>query len=372
MKKIFVIYASAGQGHTKAAQVVFKYICERERDSEVRLIDALDFSSPLLKASYEKGYNFVIRHAQWLWWLIFYGSSLRLPFGLSRRLNSFSNRMNAGPLYRLIEKEKPDVIISTHFLPCQVAAELKNAKKISSCLVTVITDFGVHPFWVANGTDLYAAASPATKRTLEAMGVDARRVAITGIPVAPGFPPPEEKMRLRQKLGIPADRFTVLLVTGSFGIGPLERISRLLYRDCQVLVVCARNKKLQERLAKENLPNVKVYGFVQNMSELMTASDVVVTKPGGLSISELLVQETVPVFICAIPGQESENVKALLREGIGTYSRNAVEVRRTVLRYRNEPSRLQAVRNLILKARKPDSAAEIWNAIRAYCSWFAC
>jgi processive 1,2-diacylglycerol beta-glucosyltransferase len=372
MKKIFIVYASAGQGHTKAAQVIYRYLSENVKDAQLRIFDALDYSSPVLRQGYEAGYNFIIRHAQWFWFLIFYGSALRLPFGLSRRLNTISNRLNSRRLYELFAAEDPDIIISTHFLPCQAAADLKARGAIHSCLVTVITDFGVHPFWVADGTDLYAAASQATRRQLGKMGVEDHRIVVTGIPVAPDFIVGKSRQELRAQLGLKPELFTVLLVTGSFGIGPLEKISRLLYRDCQLLVVCARNQELYKRLSAMKLPNVTAYGFVQNMNELMSASDVVVTKPGGLSVSELLVQNIVPVFIAAIPGQETENVTALLREGIGTYCRDPEMVRQAVLAFKERPETLESVRTAIARARKPRSAEEIWNAIRAYCAGPAC
>jgi processive 1,2-diacylglycerol beta-glucosyltransferase len=368
MKKIFIMYASAGQGHTKAAQVMYRFLMEHEPGADIRLLDALDYSSPALKFAYEASYNFIIRHAQWLWVLVFYATSLRLPFGLSRALNDFSNHCSSQALFDMLARENPDSIISTHFLPCQVAAWLKRRGIIRSFLTTGITDFGVHPLWVAKETDMYAVASVSTQRQLERMGVNPGTIVVTGIPVDPGNVAVNDVPALRAALGIPAGMFTVLLVTGSFGIGPLDEIAELLCRDCQVLVVCARNKVMYTRLSACQLPNVKVYGFVQNMNELMAASDLVVTKPGGLSVSELLVRCTVPVFICAIPGQESENVHALRREGIGTYCRSPKAVRKAVLAFKEHPQQLAAMREAIARVRKPRSAEEIWHALRARCT----
>lgn len=367
MKKIYVLYAAAGQGHTKAAQVLAAYYAKREPEARIVLLDVLKFSSPFLQKAYREGYNFIIRHAQWLWSVIFYGSSLRLPFGLTEKMHSMSNRLNSPGLFKLLEKEQPDLIISTHFLPSQVCSRLKKQGKIKSCLITVVTDFGVHPFWVAHGTDLYMAASPATARQLERLGVPPAGIRVTGIPVDPSYALVKDRKTLRSELRLPADKFTVLVVTGSFGIGPIEEIARLLHDDCHVLAVCARNTKLYERLKALDLSNVSVYGFVGNMNELMGASDVVVTKPGGLSISELLVVDTVPVFISAIPGQEAENVLALTREGIGTYCRSAEQVRRTVLALKDNPDRLSGIRHLISRVRKPHSVEEIYDAVCACC-----
>jgi len=365
--KILVIYASAGRGHQKAAEVIHGYLKEKRPQDEIRLIDALDYSTAMLKASYDYGYGFLINHAQWLWFIVFYLSALKLPFGFSRHLYNFMNRRNAPRLYEFLAQEDPDAVISTHFLPSQVTACLKRSGMIKSKLITVITDFGVHPFWVSRSTDLYACASEATRQALLRMKVPAENIRVTGIPVDPIFAPAQDKKALCERLGIEYGTFTVLLVTGSFGIGPLEKIAELLSPHVQVLVVCAKNKKLLNRLAARSFPRTRAFGFVGNMHELMAVSDVIVTKPGGLSISELLVMELVPVFISAIPGQETGNVRALSQEGVGTYCRSAGAVYRSVLFLQEHPRELERARELIKKIRKPESVAEIADALRTCC-----
>lgn len=363
--KVLILYASAGQGHKKAAEAIHRWLTARQPEADVRFIDVLDHSSGLLRFSYIQAYDFMVRKAQWLWSAVFYATSPRLPLGLSRFFNDLLNRLTAPRLEALIRAEAADLVISTHFLPSQIAACLKRGKKISSRLVTVVTDFGVHPFWEAEGTDLYCVASESTRRQLLQLGAPAESIRVTGIPVDPMYAQSADKIALRRKLGIPEGAFTVLVVTGSFGIGPLEEIAGLLHLDCHVLVVCARNKALFQRLSGLAICNVTVYGFVNNMNELMAASDLAVTKPGGLSSSELLALGTVPVFISAIPGQEMENVRALSREGIGRYCRSPQEVREAVMDYKEHPEKLQQVRDLIAKVRKPAAVEEIDNAIRA-------
>ena len=113
----------------------------------------------------------------------------------------------------------------------------------------------------------------------------------------------------------------MLVVTGSFGIGPIEEIVQLLCNDYEVLAVCARNKRLFGRLKARAYPHTHVFGFVENIDELMTVSDVIITKPGGLTISESLCMDLIPLFIAAIPGQESMNVEVLQNAGIGSSDR---------------------------------------------------
>jgi processive 1,2-diacylglycerol beta-glucosyltransferase len=152
-------------------------------------------------------------------------------------------------------------------------------------------------------------------------------------------------------------------MTGSFGIGPLEEIVDLLHRDIQLLVVCARNKRLYLRLKNKNYPAVKIFAFIDNTEELMAVSDVIVTKPGGLTIAELLAREIVPVFICAIPGQEEKNIQVLASYGIGREVNTAKQVKKIVLDYKEHPEKMAKVQQGIRQLKKPLAVEELYHAI---------
>jgi processive 1,2-diacylglycerol beta-glucosyltransferase len=271
--------------------------------------------------------------------------------------------LNTKKFTRLLIQDSPDVIISTHFLASEIAAFLKRDKKINSKIITVITDFGVHPFWIQEGTDIYTAASDITRAKLIAKGISEEKIKVIGIPVHAGFSKKSEKNELCSKLNIKENKFTVLVLTGSFGIGPLEKIVEMLYRDAQVLVVCARNKKLFAKLKNKKYAQVSVFGFVDEIYDFMSVSDIVITKPGGLTVSELLVMELAPIFISAIPGQETENVKALRAYGIGSLVKNASDVRGKALDYKLNPEKLKRVRENIRLIRKPNTLEDLYHVI---------
>jgi processive 1,2-diacylglycerol beta-glucosyltransferase len=230
-------------------------------------------------------------------------------------------------------------------------------------LITIITDFGVHPFWVYRGTDMYAVASELTKQKLENQDVASKDIKVTGIPVNQAFFKSSKKMEICRKLGIDENRFTVLVVTGSFGIGPVEKITDLLHKDAQMLVVCARNKKLYARLKAKKYPQLNLFGFVNNLEELMSIADVIITKPGGLSISELLVKEIAPIFISAIPGQETENAKNLGGWGIGVSANSPLEIKQLVLDYKDHPDKILRIKETIKGIKKPYSIQELYNVV---------
>ncbi|MCA9398135.1 MAG: hypothetical protein KC618_00180, partial [Candidatus Omnitrophica bacterium] len=164
--------------------------------------------------------------------------------------------------------------------------------------------------------DMFAVGSDWTKRKIENIGIDSFRVFATGIPTNEKFSRNYDISNLKERFELKEDVFTVLIATGSFGIGPIEAIIKAL-KGFQIIVVCGHNKKLYAKLSAHKTDLVKVFGLVDNMHELMAVSDIMVTKPGGLSISEALVSQLPMVFFNAIPGQESNNVKVLKKHGVG-------------------------------------------------------
>jgi len=347
-KKVIIVYASAGAGHFKAAEAIYNYIQVNCKDTDIALVDVLKKTNRFFTISYIWGYSFLVNHVVFLWRFSFWLTSFRMLRPLARLLNSLNSR----DFITFLNTEQPDFFISTHFLPSEIACGLKNKGKINAKIITVITDFGVHPFWTSEGTDQYIVASGFTKEQLLLKGVDSERVKVLGIPVHPKFYMARDKNILSGKLGINKDKFTVLIITGSFGIGPIEQIVDLLHDDLQLLVVCARNKILYGRLKKKNYAGVFVYGFVDNVEELMAVSDIIVTKPGGLSSAEILVSELVPIFIHPIPGQETENIRALASYGIGVYAKNLKEIKEVVLDYKKHPEKINSVKNNIKELKK--------------------
>ena len=367
--KIIISYASAGAGHFKAAEAIYNYIKGKNTDYDLSLIDILDKTPGLFRFFYKRGYSFMVRYAVYLWWFAFWVTEFRPLRFITRAIAKFLNKLSTASFAGDLIKENPDLIISTHFLPSEIAASLKKNNRIASKVVTVVTDFDVHPFWISPGTDFYVTASGLAGKTLAREGVNPEKIKEYGIPVDPKFLKNEDREEIKRNLGLVTDKFTVLLMTGSFGFGPLEEIVRVLSPEIQVIVVCASNERLYRRLISKDLPSVKVYGFVDNGQELMAASDVIITKPGGLSISEILCKELAPIFICVIPGQEAYNVRALSEYGVGVRPKSAEDIRRIIIDYRNNPEKLEAVRKNIRKVRKPDTLGEIYNAIRPGGPW---
>ncbi len=361
--KIIIAYASAGAGHRKAAEALYHHFKKADPSIDLRIIDVLKKANPLFKNIYRYGYHFLVSHIMWLWGALFWLTSLMSFNSIIKPLSLLISRINADRFVAFLISEQPDVIISTHFLPAELAAYLKRASKINSKIVTVITDFGIHPFWVLTGIDLYIVASSFTKGELLNYGVKESCISEFGIPVPLEFTKRYDKEALREKLGLARNKLNVLITTGSFGIGPIDKIVESLYQDFQLIVVCANNKQLYKRLKRKNYPNVLLFGFINNIPELMAITDIVIAKPGGLTTSELLNMELVPVFICPIPGQETMNISALAKFGIGKFASDVADIREIVFDYKAHPEKLTEVKERIRRIKKPNANQDIYDAV---------
>lgn len=357
--KVLIVYASSGAGHRRAAEAVYDYLKANRKDLSLKMVDVLDRTNALFRFDYTVGYSFLVKYAVSLWRFAFWLTEFKFFRFLSSPIATFVNNINSVGFIRYLIRKNPDFIISTHFLPADIAALLKRNKKIQSKLITIITDFGVHPYWVAKGTDYYIAASDFTKMRLLKENVPIEKIKVFGLPFHQRFLKEFNRKDLAGKIGINPDKFTVMLMTGSFGVGPLRRIARMLSFKAQVLVVCASNKKLEKQLLKDNLSNVKVFGFVDNTEELMAVSDCIVTKAGGSTIAELINMDLIPIFISVIPGQESENVRALRQIGVGFLPRRLEELKDVVLMLKNNPEKLEDMKEKLEEIKKPLSCQEI-------------
>ena len=196
--KIIIAYASAGTGHRRAAEAVYNYFKENCLGADLKIIDALKKTNFVFRNLYSYGYLFLVNHALWLWHLAFWLTSIKALRPFTHVSNSFFYRLNAKGFFDFLIQEKPDVIISTHFLPSEIATHLKKVNKLNSRLVSVITDFGIHPFWVLEGIDTYIVASPFTKEQLIIKGVRGEIIKDLGIPIDLKFSKQYDKPNLFQ------------------------------------------------------------------------------------------------------------------------------------------------------------------------------
>jgi len=292
---------------------------------EVLFVDALDYCRPVFRRLYQKVYCSLVSQIHWLWGWIFNFTDKNYLQPVIKWIKRGYNLFTAPRLHRFLREEKFDYIISTHFMPMEISSALKEKGLIDSKIVTIITDFDVHRIWVNKGVDIYAVACDWTKNKLRQLGIDNDKIIVTGVPTDERFSSCPDVVELKHKLGLKQDVFTVLIATGTFGVGPIEEIVQAL-EGFQVIVICGKNEELYQRLRQQRYELVDVHALVDNMHELMAVSDAIITKPGGLTISEALVSQLPLIFFNPIPGQETNNIKVLKKYGIGIHGGSVQEI----------------------------------------------
>lgn len=360
--KIVIIYASAGGGHQKAAEALKDELKSSPGDVSF-LIDVLEYSTPWFGHLYKTSYTYLITKIPGFWGMLFALVDLPWLQPLVRILRRVQNGLNTRELQKYLIYNQFDVILTTHFMPNEITSALKKQKKIKSKIITCVTDYDVHRIWLGDAVDYYCVASDWTKEKVKGFGIDTDKIFVTGIPSNKKFSQAHDVPALKKKLELDPDEFTILIATGSFGIGPIEEIIDAL-DEFQIMVVCGHNKDLFERLSQKKKPLVKVMGLVDNMHELMAVSDVMVTKPGGLSITEALVSRLPLIFFNAIPGQETNNVKVLKEYGIGISGCSIQQIAEQLRELKSSPEKFQEMRKKTLALSKPNAVTDIISLIK--------
>ncbi len=358
--RVCVIHATAGAGHKKAAEAIYQGLVTDGQDA--RIIDALDYTNPFFKATYPSTYSFLVTKLPFVW--AFFFGLLNIPWlqpavKLFRRVY---NGLNARMLEKFLIDEKFDCVIVTQFLSAEVSAYLKRTGKIRSKVICVVTDFDVHRIWVNRGIDIYTGASPYTKEKLIALGVHPDKVFATGIPTLAEFRDAADLAQLKAQFKLFPQSMTVLIATGSFGMGPIEALIDGL-KGYHVLVVCGHNRELYDRLKGRASSHVHIFGLVKNMHELMTVADVMVTKPGGLSIAEALVKHLPMLFFSAIPGQEIQNIAVLKKYGVASDQMDVSAIINAVDDLYASPENLEKLRLAAASMAKPSAVKDIISLI---------
>ena len=282
------------------------------------------------------------------------------------------SQFTAANLRTLIDDRKPDVVVCTHAFPCGVMAEYKRTYAPKLPILGIVTDFVVHPFWIYRNVDAYAVATPEMHGTLVARGVQRDRVIACGIPVDPRFVAPRRpKEALRRELELPAGRKIVLMMAGGLGMGPLDVMMRALGEIDQPLaaaIIVGRNAALERRVldAAEQIEYpLRVRGFVDNVFDYMHASDVLLTKPGGLTSSEALVAGLPMIFVRPLPGQEERNTRYLVSRRAAVRVKSARHVAPAVAELLRSGERLAHLRANMQALRHPDAADVIAQRVLA-------
>ena len=346
--KILIFYASYGGGHLNAAKSINDYIINNYPNNDVELIDCMKYVNKTIEKLTTAAYREMAKKAPWAWGKI-YSDSQKGPLA---HLSSRSNKIMAIKLLRLLREKQPDVIISTHPFGSQMCSYLKRKNKITAKIATIMTDFSPHDQWLVGHkfTDYFFVANDKMKNYLISKGITENKISVTGIPISNRFLKTYNKKEILDTYNLSEDKFTVLFFGGGeFGLGKTKTaeifesfVQESLKEKIQIIAIAGKNPKMKasfkEIVSKYSVNttttnttnttdttditnNVKILEFTNQVPELMSISDLVVTKPGGLTTSESLASHLPMLIINPIPGQEEENAEFLEAKGIAIWLR---------------------------------------------------
>lgn len=368
--RILVLSVSAGNGHVRAAQALVATAEQQWPDCSAVHVDAMAHVAPGFRKVYTDWYIQLVNRAPEVWSYLHQKSDSTPHTATSQRLRRGIERLSTTALLREIHRQRPDAIVCTHFLPAELLMREQNRGRIGCPVWLQVTDFDLHNMWIVPGMAGYFAATEEVAFRMRARGLPVDRVHVTGIPVMPAFSQPDAPALARDAcvsaLGLDPARRVLLMVSGGAGVGDLpsmvRRVLALQGADFQVIAVAGRNAAahaaLQE-LERAHPGRLRAIGFTGEMEKLMAAADLVVTKPGGLTISECLALGRPMLLASPIPGQEEHNAGYLMEEGAAWLAYDAIGLEYKVARLMAVPTRVEAMAARSRALGRPQAARDV-------------
>lgn len=368
-KRVLILSASVGTGHIHAAQAIQNALISIDSEAVVRHEDALEFANPTFRNLMRHGYNELANNAP---------EVLGLAYEYSERVWSTEihgvafERWNSGDLIKLATEFRPDLVVCTHPLPADMTSWLICKKRLWAQHAVVLTDFDLNTMWLCQHYSGYFVALEETLECMVNIGYERSRIIVSGIPVDPIFAATKDKMEMRKKYGLNSESTCILISAGGLGVGPVaeEIVPALmglgLKSKIQIVAVCGHNDELKQKLdayseqiAATSDTSLKVFGLTSQMDELMSAADLILGKPGGLTVAEALSKGLPMVIVNPIPGQEERNSDHLLEAGAAIRCHNLAGLAYKMGLLLNDPSRLAIMRECALRFSRPRAAETV-------------
>ncbi len=372
MPRILILHATLGSGHVTAANALRDAFALRNI-TDVTVADVFDFGNALYREAVTKVYGHLSENAPLLWKRVYESSDQKsVQEAVSaNRLRVTFQRPFVRSLVKLVKEVRPDVIIGTHFIPVEILTAERDRGAFTCPIYCVITDFMSHSNWVSPGVDGYFVAADITRDALLTLGLDPHLVHITGIPTNPTIALPKSKAEMRAKYDLPTERPMSVLLGGALNPEQVRRnVERILgsASDSALVVIGGRNEAIEPALAGlSSGPHVSLhtYGMVHGLDDLITASDLVITKAGGLIVSEVMARGRPMVIVEPIPGQEEWNADYVSLVGAGVQLRISAMLPPTVAALLGDPARLAWMQQAAAAAGRPNAALDIVDIVLA-------
>ena len=364
-ERVLILAAGVGHGHNRAGQALEKAFGADTRVEEVEFVDCLDYTNEVFRDIYSRYYIEAVKKAPTLWGWAFERTDV--PWE-ERQFRHWFERVNARALVKKIKNFAPSVCVCTHFMPAVIVSKLLLKDKLCTHFSVVVTDYYVHATWLVELFCRYFVPHGEGVEQMKAVGFPAERILVSGIPIDPVFAECKDRDALFDKFGLDRERAVVLVSAGSVGkMSAAEMVGLFggIKNDCTVVIICGRHEKLKaelEQIVKSHSgnPAFKIVGFTHEMDEWMTAADLFIGKPGGLTTAECLAKGLPMVIWDPIPGQEVYNSVYLLENGAGVAPTSAATLGFKVDGILADKEKLSAMKQAA--KRRSQNASSLWDS----------
>lgn len=359
-KHILLAYISDISGHRSAAIAIENALKLQDPTVKVRNINLFNYTNPYSEKVINHLYTSIIKKAPSVWEYLYDNPKVVRK---TRLIKNIIYRFNAKKLKRLFDEFMPDVIACTQAFPCGMFANFKKTYGLNTPLIGVVTDFFAHAYWFYDNVDYYTVASDEARLRLISQGADENSIKLLGIPIAPKFAYRLKKEEIAKRIGLDLSIPAILIMGGGQGLGPITTIAKALdasHIKLQIIIVTGINTKLYKKLGKINFrKKCLLFKYVDDIDELMAVSSAIITKPGGLTISEALAEGVIPIIVKPIPGQEEYNTKYLTKNNAAIRLKNAKDVSATLEKLFSNKENFALMHKNIAAMAKPRSALDI-------------
>ncbi|MBU0547147.1 MAG: glycosyltransferase [Candidatus Omnitrophica bacterium] len=356
------MYISEVSGHRSATMAIEKALKLLSPKCEILNINAFNYTNPISEKVINRIYMEVIKHTPKVWDYLYDNPSV--VKGLEKIKKSV-HKSNSPKLKKLFDNFNPDLVVCTQAFPCGMVADYKKTYASDLPLVAVLTDYIPHSYWVYDTVDYYITPSEDVSERLAKKGVAASKIKSFGIPFDHKFNQKLNSEEIFHKLNLNPHKPAVLIMGGGQGLGPIKTIIKSLEKvkqDIQELIITGTNKKLYRTLRRKirrYKKEMHLFGFVQNIHELMHISKVIISKPGGVTTAEVLSARLPMVIVKPIPGQEINNTNFLVQKGAAIKVDEPKEVYRVINELLEDKIKPEHLKLAAEKIAKPNASMDI-------------
>lgn len=326
-KKILIFYITERSGHHCAALALKKAMEEKDPGTRVLCLNAFSYLFPIIDRITHHTYLFVIKRMPFIWERMYDNPRF---VGKVRGVQARIHAQAVKKIKKLLDDFQPDAVVCTQAFPCGIIASYKKSFSSPLPLFAVLTDFLPHAFWVYEEVNHFFVPAEPTRRWLESNGVPQDKISISGIPIDPKFAIRLDRRELMIEYGLDPQKPAILIMGGGHGLGPIKKILTTFEKsgvDIQLIVVCGLNRKLYDWIrARKFSRKMIVFRYTDQIERLMSMSDAIVTKPGGITTAEAMAKGLPMIIMNPIPGQEARNAEILVQCGAGTRAQTPEQV----------------------------------------------